>query len=126
MNYVAASREYQRFCHGSAKVILAVTLLGSVSGCATTYTLAVNPHEFAVKNGCADDAVIPYVYSGVSVDLTCLRVPIVGLFCLIDLPLSAALDTVILPYTIYKQKTYGNWYTQEQCQREIEWRGGNP
>ena len=29
-------------------------------------------------------------------------------FCLIDLPLSLAMDTVLLPVTIYKQFKYGN------------------
>lgn len=35
----------------------------------------------------------------------------VGIFVLIDLPLSFVADTALLPYTIYKQNTRGDFYT---------------
>ena len=35
----------------------------------------------------------------------------VGIYVLIDLPLSFVADTALLPYTIYKQNTRGDFYT---------------
>jgi len=37
-----------------------------------------------------------------------------------DLPLSFVADTVILPYTAYKQMTAGNFSTKEICLAEEE------
>lgn len=44
----------------------------------------------------------------------------VGVYVLIDLPLSFVADTVLLPFTIYKQSKRGNFYTcfqARKCQR---------
>ena len=55
---------------------------------------------------------IPRIYSGLAFDFCILNAPpnpggIVS-FVLFDLPLSAAFDTVSLPYTIYRQAADGN------------------
>lgn len=69
---------------------------------------------------------VPNVYSGVSTDLTFLLAPwscrskgsreiatialypLYAPFCLADTFLSTATDTLILPYTIYRQARFGN------------------
>jgi uncharacterized protein YceK len=54
---------------------------------------------------------IPRVYSGVATDLSFIREAPedVGL-SIIDLPLSAVVDTFALPYTAVRQSKYGNLY----------------
>lgn len=46
-------------------------------------------------------------YSGTQLNAYCLwnNVDNVALFCLIDLPMSLAVDTVILPYTLFSELT---------------------
>ncbi|MCW8276318.1 YceK/YidQ family lipoprotein [Pseudomonas sp. PCH199] len=56
---------------------------------------------------------IPRVYSGLAYDFCVLNAPpdptgILVPFVLLDLALSGALDTVVLPYTIYRQGKDGN------------------
>jgi len=76
------------------------------------------------KSGCT--MAVPNVYSGVSSDLTLLLAPwicrekgsrdiaTIALYplyaplCFVDMVLCATADTVILPYTIYRQINYGN------------------
>ncbi|MDH5732065.1 MAG: YceK/YidQ family lipoprotein [Gammaproteobacteria bacterium] len=58
---------------------------------------------------------MPRIYSGTIFDSRCIYHPDkagannMELFCLIDLPLSILLDTLILPYTIYTQIRYGSY-----------------
>lgn len=96
----------------------AVTLgicLGVLSGCGTAVTVLQNDEDAARdlrkrKTYCQS---IPRVYSGLAHDFcvlhaapdpTSLLMPLV----LIDLGLSGVLDTVFLPYTVYRQVTDGN------------------
>ena len=56
---------------------------------------------------------IPRVYSGLAYDFCVLNAPpdptgILVPFVLLDLALSGALDTVVLPYTVYRQGRDGN------------------
>ena len=53
-----------------------------------------------------------WLYSGTQLNYYCLTEDAyegMGILCFIDLPLSLALDTVVLPYTAYKQYRYGNY-----------------
>ena len=56
---------------------------------------------------------IPRIYSGLAFDFCVLHAPpdpsgVLVPFVLLDLPLSGVLDTVVLPYTIYRQASDGN------------------
>lgn len=56
---------------------------------------------------------IPRIYSGLAFDFCVLNAPpdptgVLLPFVLLDLPLSGVLDTVVLPYTIYRQASDGN------------------
>ncbi|MDX1654716.1 MAG: hypothetical protein R3310_05850 [Candidatus Competibacteraceae bacterium] len=100
---------------------LAVLCLTSllVYGCATIYTQTSNPYIEDVKD-CPEEKTIPNVYSGLIFDLYCIPAENVGFFCVVDLPLSAALDTAILPFTIYKQIEKGDWYSKKDCQNYMK------
>jgi len=80
----------------------------------------------------------PRIYSGTIGDGYCVTHDPsgqIGFFCLLDLPLSLAADTVVLPYTAYQQVHYGNYHPrcipkerEESCMRrkqqvegQIEW-----
>ena len=53
---------------------------------------------------------MPRVYSGARLDTFCMtKIAEPLLFCVLDTPLSLALDTIVLPYTIYGQIKYGNF-----------------
>ncbi|WP_166218695.1 YceK/YidQ family lipoprotein [Pseudomonas atagonensis] len=56
---------------------------------------------------------IPRIYSGLAYDFCVLHAPpdpsgVLVPFVLLDLPLSGAVDTLSLPYTIYRQVSDGN------------------
>ncbi|WP_338800633.1 YceK/YidQ family lipoprotein [Pseudomonas sp. RSB 5.4] len=56
---------------------------------------------------------IPRIYSGLAFDFCVLHAPpdpsgVLVPFVLLDLPLSGVLDTVVLPYTIYRQASDGS------------------
>lgn len=95
-------------------MILSITFIFTLSGCASIYT---QTHDAYVDAGvdCSDSKTIPNIYSGTVFDLFCLPAENAGFFCLVDLPLSFVIDTVIIPYTIYKQTQYGSWYNQAAC-----------
>lgn len=75
-----------------------------LSGCSTLIT-QVNDHS---KDKIFYGFFVPRVYSGTVVDAHGITADNLGLFALIDLPLSFALDTVLLPYTIFRQIRLGN------------------
>ncbi|CAI8914033.1 hypothetical protein EMIT0P12_40330 [Pseudomonas sp. IT-P12] len=96
---------------------MAVVLGASVvlSGCGTSLTVLQN-EEDAVrglrkqKTYCQS---IPRVYSGLAHDFCVLNAPpspggYLAPFVLADLALSGIFDTVVLPYTIYRQATDGS------------------
>ena len=93
------------------------------SGCGTVNSVVRKDGDTArelrmVKTYCQS---IPRVYSGVAFDFCALHaapdptgflIP----FVLVDIAVSGAADTVVLPYTIYRQATDGNI--------DIYWRPG--
>jgi|GEM_PF-167355 len=96
-------------------VIFSILFLLS-SGCASIYTQTTDPYSKEIHD-CTDPEFIPNIYSGVIFDVYGLPAENAGFFCLIDLPLSAVVDTIILPYTIHKQIKQGNWFSQSRCER---------
>ncbi len=85
-----------------------------LSGCASIYTQTHDAYTDAGV-GCADGKTIPNIYSGLVFDIYCLPAENAGFFCLVDLPLSLVVDTVVVPYSAYRQVTYGSWYSQQDC-----------
>ena len=87
----------------------------ALSGCGTVLTV-LQGEEDAVsdlrkhKTYCQS---IPRVYSGLAYDFCVLNAPpepggYLASFVVLDLTLSGVLDTVVLPYTIYRQATDGS------------------
>ena len=97
------------------KIVSIVFLLILVGGCASIYTQSHDAYLDAQVD-CSDSKTIPNVYSGFVFDLYCVPAENAGFFCLVDLPLSFSLDSLILPYTIYKQSKNGSWYQKSVCQ----------
>jgi len=95
----------------------------ALSGCGTAVTVLQDDAEAArdlrkLKTYCQS---IPRIYSGLAYDFCVLNAPpdptgILVPLVLVDLALSGALDTVALPYTVYRQSTDGNI--------QIYWRPG--
>ena len=96
------------------KIVYLVVLIIQLNGCASIYTQS-NDAYIDAKVGCSDSNTIPNIYSGFVFDLYCIPAENVGFFCLVDLPLSLIVDSLFLPYTIYKQTKYGSWYQQSEC-----------
>jgi uncharacterized protein YceK len=91
------------------KKYLFIAVSTQIAGCGTIFTQysgsgATDPDHFPV---------IPRMYSGAYFDFSCAfhsgPPNNIELFCFIDLPMSMALDTVILPYTLYKQIECGSY-----------------
>jgi uncharacterized protein YceK len=82
-----------------SRQILISTLIGFqfLQGCLTVVTLH-NPEE-----RCGAKQPIPRVYSGTRCDVHGLSADNVGVIALLDMPLSFVADTIVLPYTVYKQ-----------------------
>ncbi|MCO7625609.1 YceK/YidQ family lipoprotein [Pseudomonas fluorescens] len=86
-----------------------------LSGCGTTASVLQMDADVArdmrkQKTYCQS---IPRIYSGLAFDFCVLHAPpdpsgVLVPFVLLDLPLSGVLDTVVLPYTIYRQASDGN------------------
>ncbi|KQZ94972.1 MULTISPECIES: YceK/YidQ family lipoprotein [unclassified Pseudomonas] len=87
----------------------------ALAGCGTAATVLQDDADAAQglrkqKTYCQS---IPRVYSGLAHDFCVLNAPpdptgFLVPFILLDLTLSGALDTVVLPYTIYRQSVDGN------------------
>lgn len=94
----------------------------ALSGCGTAVTVLQNDEDAArglrkQKTYCQS---IPRIYSGLAYDFCVLNAPpdptgVLVPLVLLDLALSGALDTVFLPYTVYRQGMDGNI--------KIYWRG---
>lgn len=87
----------------------------ALAGCGTVATVLQD--ESAAAQGLRRQKTycqsIPRVYSGLAYDFCVLNAPpdptgILVPFVLLDLALSGALDTAVLPYTIYRQGVDGN------------------
>ena len=89
-----------------------------LQGCATYLTNTIDPGQMAIdacQNKCD---FLPHIYSGTVMDFcggTASGGGQGGGMMLMDLPLSFIADTVILPYTAYKQINEGNISTKEKC-----------
>lgn len=87
----------------------------TLTGCGTAATVLQDDAEAAQglrrqKTYCQS---IPRIYSGLAYDFCVLHAPpdptgILVPLILVDLALSGALDTVVLPYTIYRQGVDGS------------------
>jgi uncharacterized protein YceK len=87
----------------------------ALGGCGTVATVLQDDADAAhglrkQKTYCQS---IPRIYSGLAYDFCVLNAPpdptgILVPLALVDLALSCALDTVVLPYTIYRQGIDGN------------------
>lgn len=87
----------------------------TLTGCGTAATVLQDDAEAAQglrrqKTYCQ---AIPRIYSGLAYDFCVLHAPpdptgILVPLILVDLTLSGVLDTVVLPYTIYRQGVDGN------------------
>ena len=82
-----------------------------------------SPDEIT-KTACLRQCVfLPRIYSGTIVDVCEVMFDPGGHSAAVafwDLPFSFVVDTVILPYTVYKQITEGNFSTKEICRAEEE------
>ncbi|MNI42687.1 hypothetical protein D3C73_969880 [compost metagenome] len=95
-------------------ITLGVCLL-ALSGCGTALTVVQSEEEAARdlrkhKTYCQS---IPRIYSGLAYDFCVLNAPpepggYLASFVLLDLALSGVGDTVVLPYTIYRQVIDGS------------------
>lgn len=110
---------YKYVCTNLMKIHLKITflviLLIEVSGCASVYTQSHDAYA-DTKVDCSDSKTIPNIYSGFIFDLYCISAENAGFFCLVDLPFSFITDSLVLPYTVYRQSKYGSWYQQSVCQ----------
>ncbi len=87
----------------------------ALTGCGTTMTVLQYDEDAArslrkQKTYCQS---IPRIYNGLAYDFCYLNAPpepggYLASFVLLDLALSGVLDTVCLPYTLYRQTTDGN------------------
>lgn len=100
-------------------VAIACVVVAVLPGCASVYTqTSGEPYGESITD-CADSKTIPNVYSGTVFDLYCIPAENAGFFCLVDLPFSLVTDTVLLPYTGWKQYSRGSWYSQKECRRQL-------
>ena len=88
----------------------------TLSSCMTLASFTDEVEEdFNKPDKCPEDCTIHRVYSGTSVDICLLRSGSEagqgGAIAFWDLPFSLVADTVVLPYTIYKQATVGGSFS---------------
>jgi len=105
------NRKYKKYC-----MVCIIGILFFVNGCATIITVSMAENE----TQCSTDSTIPRIYSGTVLDLYGLTAENIGFFALIDLPLSCAADTMILPYSVYAQKKYGHLFARKNQCNETE------
>lgn len=95
--------------------ILSSSLL--LSSCASIYTqIAGHSNDPTV---CNEETGFGPVYSGTHFDAECIGYENVGFFCLVDLPMSLVLDTLLLPYTGYVS-IFGAGYCAEDTAQHNE------
>ena len=81
------------------RVFLLVLTGAGITGCATILSLSTAYEQ----TKCGSDCNVPRIYSGTAVDICGLTADNLGVFAIIDLPLSLVADTLVLPYTYYAQ-----------------------
>lgn len=116
-----------------AALLIAIVLL---YGCATvaTQTSLMDKRYIKESSPPRNAETHSNIYSGVVTDFNLLKntalsdtndggggygqgLVFVGVYVLIDLPLSLVADTILLPYTIYKQNKRGDYYTCFQAKK---------
>jgi len=104
-------------------------------GCATLWTLSSDRVEHALCHTPGAPHAFPRVFSGIHSDLLCLgRITagpsdgLLAVMCLIDAPLSLAGDTIVLPFTIYRQIGFGSFHPRlvPEMDEEIYGMAGAP
>ena len=94
-------------------LILASLMLSS---CMSIVTLSEEgERRFGEPDSCPEDCTVHRIYSGVSTDICILRTDEAGqggAIAFWDLPFSFVLDTLVLPYTIYKQLSVGGSFSE--------------
>jgi uncharacterized protein YceK len=92
------------------RAIVLIMAATALNGCGTIITLSMQEKD--IVDHCNT---LPRAYSGTVFDSRCIYHPEhkgtnnAELFCLIDLPLSLGMDTIVLPYTGYKQIQHGSY-----------------
>jgi uncharacterized protein YceK len=85
-----------------------------LAGCAAVFTLSSDRVDGWMYEDRKLLQTLPRLYSGVLFDGWCIthagQAAEAFWMCLLDLPLSLAVDTVVLPYKAYKQIEYGNFH----------------
>ncbi len=85
-----------------------------LSGCSTLATFPAQ--DESVSFSCEDNCTVSRMFSGTSMNFCMLNRNAEGTGIVIfDIPFSLAVDTIVLPITIYTQLTYGNI-----CDKEID------
>jgi len=103
--------------HKIAKLLIFYCLLFAINGCATVYTLT-SSEDLA----CTEECLIPSVYSGTAFDLCGVMAGDGGQGAAImfwDLFFSVPADTLVLPYTVFKQIEDGSISNGESCPEDI-------
>ncbi len=97
-------------------IFILIILTSVLSGCSSIYTLGSDfDKELSSPDMCPKDCTVHRIYSGISLDMCILRSDEPGqggAIAFWDLPFSAIVDTVVLPYTIYKQVSDGGSVSQ--------------
>jgi uncharacterized protein YceK len=124
-NFGSATPVLAHFRQRPVLCLLCVGLLAE--GCATIFSLSPDRVEGELYESHDSPKSFPRVYSGTLGDGYCVthdQSGQIGFFCLLDLPLSLAADTVLLPYTAYQQIHHGNYHArcipkehEETCKR---------
>jgi len=89
-----------------------------LSSCMSIATLVDEDTQnmFNEPDSCPEDCTVHRVYSGTSLDICMLRTDNAGqggAIAFWDLPFSFVLDTLVLPYTIYKQVSVGGSFSEQ-------------
>ena len=113
----------------SIKMIVHFLRLGSmtlllimVGGCGTILSNRSSNEIYARRTACKNDCTIPRMYSGTAIDICGVKEG--SSMALVDTPLSFIADTVILPYTIYRQINDGNIVSKATCSVDSRIAGG--
>jgi uncharacterized protein YceK len=93
------------------RIFLLVFTGVGITGCATILSLSTADEQ----TKCGSDCNVPRIYSGTAVDICGLTADNLGLFALIDLPLSLVGDTLMLPYTSFAQSKHGDISVKAPC-----------
>lgn len=98
------------------KTLLRLIPLLFLASCASLYTLSDEADkEFSKPDFCAEDCTVHRVYAGTALDLCLLRTEDsgqAGAIAFYDLPFSFVVDSLVLPYSLYKQLTVGGSISQ--------------